>query len=83
MSKGCDEHGKVLMVFLNRKCCSGKVSYISRGNWPSIDNFDNSWFLELELWDLVLAGKSFIYKGIPSSTTVNEGMSLDANITKG
>ena len=83
MSKGCDEHGKVLMVFLNRKCCSGKVCYISRGNWPSIDNFDNSWFLELESWDLVLAGKSFINKGIPSSTTVNEGMSFDAIITKG
>ena len=83
MSKGCDEHRKVLMVFLNRKCCFGEVSYISQGNWPSSDNFVNSWFLKLELWDLVLAGKSFINKGIPSSTTVNEGMSLDANITKG
>ena len=83
MSQGCNVHGKVLMVFLDRKCCFGKVSYISRGNWPSIDNFDNSWFLQLESWDLVFAGKSFINKGISSSTTVNEGMSLDANITKG
>ena len=83
MSQGCDEHGKVLMVFLDRKCRFRKVSYISGGNWPSIDNFDNSWFLKLELRDLVLAGKSFINKSIPSSTTVNEGMSLDTNVTKG
>ena len=83
MSMGCDKHGKVLLVLLNRKCRLGKVSYISRGNRPSINNFDSSWFLELKLGNLVLAGEFFIYKGIPSSTTVNEGMSLDTNITKG
>ena len=80
MSKGCDEHGKILMVFLNRKCCFGKVSNISRGNWPCIDNFDNCRFPKLESGDLILACKSIIDKGIPSSTTVNEGISLDANM---
>ena len=83
MSKGCDEHGKVVMVFLNRKYCFGHVSYVSGVNWPAIDNFDNSWFLELELRNLVMAGTSFIYKGISSSTTVNKAMSLDMNITTG
>ena len=83
MSEGSDEEGKVLMMVLNWECSLRKVSYISGGDRPSINNFDNSWFLELKSWDLVLAGEFFIYKGVPYSTTDNEGMSLDTNITKG